>query len=119
MPVLKGFHIILDAYISDEVFRKQEGLLLKNGLMTAEKFKIEFKKAITIHKSSWTPEKDEIDYNAFFERYLDLENSNGYAASKQLARTLKMKVLRIKGHKQFFCKIRINLCFEKIMRFLG
>lgn len=72
--------------IYDEAFRHSEGLVLQEGLMTEDRFAEAFLKTITTHLPQWQWERDRIDYKAFFERYLELENANGFSATKALAK---------------------------------
>lgn len=72
--------------VHDEAFRRSEGLVLQEGLMTENRFADAFLTTITSHQPQWKWERDRIDYDAFFERYLELENSNGFSATKSLAK---------------------------------
>ena len=78
--------------IGDEDFRLSQGKLLQEGIMNEERFNQEFYKIITSHQSSFIWQKDQIDYESFFERYLDLENTNGFRATQSLAANLKLSV---------------------------
>ena len=79
--------------IHDEVFRRSEGLVLQEGLMTEDRFAEAFQKTITSHLPQWQWESDRIDYDAFFERYLELENANGFSATKTLAKQQGLSLL--------------------------
>ena len=105
--------------ISDVNFRKLEGKKLQNGLMTQEKFAEEFKKALKTHKSAWGVGHDEIDYERFFERYIDLENNNGFAASKSIVKMLRSDVIQIKGYRWKFFRILSELAVDKVKRMVG
>ena len=99
--------------INDIEFRINEGKYLQAGLMTPERFSAEFMRVISSHRSAWKFEKDKINYDSFFERYLDLENTNGFSASKQLAGALKFEVLKIKGYKLLFAKLLMSLALKR------
>ena len=71
--------------IRDEAFRHAEGLVLQEGLMTEERFAEAFLQTITTRLPQWQWDRDRIDYDAFFERYLELENTSGFSATKALA----------------------------------
>jgi len=71
--------------IRDEAFRHAEGLVLQDGLMTEERFAEAFLQTITTRLPQWQWDRDRIDYDAFFERYLELENTSGFSATKALA----------------------------------
>ena len=87
--------------ICDENYRLAQGKLLQDGMMDVERFNMEFQKIVFTHQSSFSWEKDQIDYDAFFERYLDLENNNGYVASQDLAIKLKMDLFTVlKGYRK-------------------
>ena len=72
--------------IQDETFRRSEGIVLQEGLMTEDRFAEAFLKTVTSHLPQWQWDSDRIDYDAFFERYLELENANGFSATKTLAK---------------------------------
>jgi len=76
--------------ICDENYRIAQGKLLQDGMMNEECFNKKFQETITSHHFSFTWHKDQIDYDAFFERYLDLENNNGFRATRLLVTNLKM-----------------------------
>lgn len=79
--------------IHDEVFRHSEGMVLQEGLMTEDRFAEAFLKTITSHLPQWQWERDLIDYDAFFDRYLELENANGFSATKSLAKQQGLSLL--------------------------
>lgn len=100
--------------ISDANFRKEEGKIVQDGLMTPKKFSEEFKKALNTHKSVWEVGHDEIDYERFLERYIDLENNNGYAATEKLVRILKKDVFRICRFRLLYSMIFFRLVILRI-----
>lgn len=102
--------------INDKSFRKSEGEILHDGIMTPELFSIEFKKALVTHRSAWPLERDKIDYSAFFNRYLDLENHNNFSATKILVTVLKFDVFKIRGYDGKFSKMFLSVVFSKIKR---
>jgi hypothetical protein len=53
--------------------------------MTEERFAEAFLQTITTRLPQWQWDRDRIDYDAFFERYLELENTSGFSATKALA----------------------------------
>lgn len=84
--------------IYDGAFREVQGKRLHEGMMNEERFKQEFMSLISSGKTSFSWQKDIIDYDAFFERYLDLENNNGFMATKNMVARLKLKsILKLKG----------------------
>lgn len=72
--------------INDVAFRRSEGAVLQEGLMTQERFAEAFRQTIADHRPLWSWQNDRIDYDAFFQRYLELENTSGFSATKALAR---------------------------------
>lgn len=60
--------------IVDEEYRKKKGTELQRAVMTPEQFEREVKSAITSNTNQRAYEKQDIDYDAFFSRYIDLEN---------------------------------------------
>lgn len=76
--------------INNECYRSNQGKLLQDGMMNEERFNSEFMNIITSHKSSFSWHKDQIDYESFLERYLDLENSNGFRVTRSLAAKQKI-----------------------------
>ena len=70
--------------IFDEQFRAEEGASLAENTMTADKFSQSFAMMMSTRCTQlhWT--LDHIDYDVFANRYLELENANGYMASKCL-----------------------------------
>ncbi len=79
--------------IKDKNYRLGQGQLLQDGMMTAERFNKEFKKVITSHQSAFTWQKDNIDYDSFFELYLELENNNGFRTTRAIALDYPLSVL--------------------------
>lgn len=76
--------------IKDIKFRENEGRVLQKGMMNKERFNAEFSNIIQNHMSSFCWAMDSIDYDSFFDRYLDLENNNGYSATMSLIRNQKL-----------------------------
>lgn len=70
--------------IFDEKSRIDEGTALAKNTMTAEKFFQSFGMMMNTQETQlhWT--RDHIDYETFANRYLDLENKNGFMASRCL-----------------------------------
>jgi len=70
--------------IMDEQFRAAEGASLAENTMTADKFSQSFAMMMSTCSTQlhWSP--DHIDYDTFANRYLELENANGFMASKSL-----------------------------------
>lgn len=60
--------------IVDEEYRKKKGADLQRAVMTPEQFEREVKSAITSNTNQRAYEKQDIDYDVFFDRYLELEN---------------------------------------------
>lgn len=70
--------------ICDEQFRSDEGASLAENTMTADKFFHSFAILMCTLCTQLHWELDHIDYGSFANRYLDLENENGFMASKCL-----------------------------------
>ena len=86
--------------IFDENYRISQGKLLQDGMMNEERFNSEFQKIINTHQSSFIWQKDQIDYESFFERYLDLENNNGFRATRSLIISLKLSAfIKMKNYR--------------------
>ena len=97
---LKEMKVYASKLVKDAYFRENQGKRLYDGMMNEERFRQEFSSLISLEKTSFSWEKDNIDYDDFFERYLDLENNNGFMAtlavlSKQRAATFR----KLKGYK--------------------
>lgn len=103
-----------DRLISDVNFRESEGKKLQDGLISPEKFAKEFKKVLNTHMSAWVVGHDEIAYEKFFERYIDLENNNGYASTEKLVRILKKDVFRICRFRVLYSMIFFRLVILRI-----
>ena len=103
-----------DRLISDVNFRASEGKKLQDGLISPEKFAKEFKKVLNTHMSAWVVGHDEIAYEKFFERYIDLENNNGYASTEKLVRILKKDVFRICRFRVLYSMIFFRLVILRI-----
>ena len=78
--------------VENTEFRLQQGRLLQSGMMNCERFNSEFCKLISTHHSPFEWKKDSIDYDSFFNRYLDLENNNGNTATKAILSSQKQSV---------------------------
>lgn len=109
--------------VNDKEFRKSEGLILKDGMITEDIFAKELMKLINNHNNTREMVYDKINYEAFFERYLDLENNNGFAATKKLVRIIKEDVLKIGGYRFRFSivlfRLVISMTLFFIIRYLG
>lgn len=85
--------------VRDLEYRKSQGQVLHDGMMTAKRFNSAFMATISGQKSQFKWNPDEIDYDSFFERYLDLENNNGFCTTRSLVRTQKLGVFsKVKGY---------------------
>lgn len=60
--------------ITDRTYRKKKGAELQHAVITQEQFEREFKSIINSNKNRRQYEHQNIDYDAFFARYLELEN---------------------------------------------
>ena len=78
--------------LDDVSFRHSEGAILRKGLMNADCFSESFMKMIRFHTTQWDWAKDVIDYDAFFVRYLELENQNGFSATLRLVREQRLSL---------------------------
>lgn len=96
--------------INNSEFRKNEGEVLKKGIVTEERFEKLFKEVTCFHNTLFEWEKDDINYESFCKRYLDLEKSNGFNATKTLIWMLKQKSFKIRGYRRFFF-IKLVLLF--------
>lgn len=98
--------------ITDESYRRNQGKILQEGMMNEERFNQEFHKVIASRQSSVTWQKDDIDYDSFFERYLELENLNGFRATRSLVASQKIKVFtKVKSN-----RIKFVRCFYDIVK---
>lgn len=103
--------------IHEEAFRVEEGNRLHEGMMDEERFKNEFLSLISAGKTSFSWKKDNINYEAFFERYLDLENNNGFMATLDIAAKLKAKsITKLKGFRLNMLEALLFLSFNALMR---
>lgn len=107
--------------IFDKNFRQSEGELLKKGIMDENKFNEAFCKVILSHEGLWEWKRDEIDYESFFERYLELENRNTFLATKHIIKTRGLGMLyKIKGYKiQFLLSIMYGIKKELFRFYLS
>lgn len=86
--------------VNDKDYRLSQGKLLQQGLMDEEHFNKEFGAVISAAHTTFVWEKDNIDYDKFFERYIELENANGNMATLSLIRKQKIKALiKVKNNK--------------------
>ena len=102
--------------ITDRSFRQREGEKLQQGLMTETRFAEEFKGMISTHQSSWQLDHDEIDYDAFFEKYMDNENLSNFPATASLVRKLKLKTSRINVRRTDLMKVLGRQVWNTIRR---
>lgn len=103
--------------IHDKAFREKEGNRLHEGMMDEERFKSEFLSFISSGKTSFSWKKDNIDYDTFFERYLDLENNNGFMATQDIAAKLKVKsITKLKGFRLNMLEALLSLSFNALRR---
>ena len=101
--------------IHDKAFREEEGNRLHEGMMDEERFKHEFLSLILSGKTSFLWKKDDINYEAFFERYLDLENNNGFMATLDIAAKLKAKsITKLKGFRLNMLEALLFLSFNAL-----
>lgn len=101
--------------IHDEAFREEEGNRLHEGMMDEERFKTEFLSLISSGKTSFSWKKDDINYEAFFERYLDLENNNGFMATQDIVAKLKAKsITKLKGFRLNMLEALLTLSFKSL-----
>ena len=105
--------------ILDKDYRIHEGDRLKRGLMTEERFAQEFCQLVSTRKSDRPLTYDEINYETFFHRYLDLENQSGFPATKQLVLALKMDVLKSKVCRINLLEMLGRCTLEKLHRSIG
>lgn len=97
---LNELTVYTERLITDLEFRNNQGALLKRGMMTVDRFNNEFLQIINTHCSSFVWEKDEINYDSFFERYLELEITNGFSATRDMVASQGLKVfLKLKRSK--------------------
>lgn len=96
---LKEMSCYAERLVRDVVYRKEQGRSLHNAMMNEERFNSAFMATISEQKSLFQWSLDKIDYDSFFDRYLDLENSNGFCATKSLIRTQKLAIFsKVKGY---------------------
>lgn len=90
--------------VFEERFRIDEGDALKNNLMSADLFCKSFATMMSSNRTQWQWKTIGIDYDYFSNRYLELENTNGFMASKCLLLESGYKLLyNLRGYKiQFF-----------------
>ena len=88
---LEKFTLYSERLIKSEDFRKSQGKLLKDGMMDEKRFNYEFANILINHTTSFEWRLDDIDYEAFFETYLDMENINGFMATRHLVSSFKIQ----------------------------
>lgn len=96
--------------INDVEFRKDEGNVLLQGLMSSDRFTEAFANIMENSNGSWEWNKDQIDYESFFNRYLDLENNNGFMTTATLIR--QQKILLLKKVKEYKWRMLGKLMVE-------
>lgn len=98
--------------IFDKWFRQVEGNSINKGLMTADAFAESFPKLVSSHNKQWNWSRDRINYDAFSNHYLGLENNNGFAATKTLVLERKLHLLiNLKGY-----RIQLLSCVPRIIK---
>ncbi len=96
--------------ISDEQFRADEGASLAENVMTSDKFYHSFVMMVNTRRTQWQWNLDHIDYDTFANRYLDLENTNGFMASKCLLLEGGFTMpFHLRGYKKQFLLCLIDL----------
>lgn len=96
--------------IIDEQFRAAEGASLVENSMTADKFSQSFAMMMSSRSTQLHWNFDHIDYDTFSNRYLELENANGFMASKCLLVEGGIKMLfLLRGYKTQFLLCLIDL----------
>ena len=110
--------------VKDLKYRHEQGQLLHDGMMNAERFNDEFVRIMQSNHSNFEWKKDQINYEHFFERYLELENSNGFSATRKLLRVqrlgsfVKIKHCRWKLIFILLYVIKANVTLKLFGRFL-
>ena len=96
--------------IIDEQFRADEGASLTENTMTADKFDQSFAMMMSTRITQLNWKLDQINYEAFANRYLELENTNGFMASKCLLYEGERKLLfKLRGYKVQFILCLVNM----------
>lgn len=104
--------------IHDVKFRQAEGKILKEGLMTPQRFDDLLSCYYKDQGAKLNWEKDEIDYDSFFERYLELENKSGFKATEDLVAKLKWKAFfSLKGYRLNLLEKMLVLSYKKIIKY--
>ena len=80
--------------ITDKKYRKKKGAELQHAVMTQEQFEREFKSIINSNKNRRQYEHQNIDYDAFFARYLELENEHTDTFKLLIIRKFKFATLK-------------------------
>ena len=79
--------------VEDESFRREEGKILQEGMMTPERFTENFRSLVETMLPQWEWNDVVIDYEKWFQRYLELENNNGHVATQMLARKKPLSII--------------------------
>ena len=99
--------------VNDQSFRLSQGKLLQEGMMNAERFNSTFIEVITKHQPITTWKNDSIDYDAFFQRYLDLENQQ-HTGTEAVCARLKLETLLVfKKHRYLIAKTIFRMVLRK------
>lgn len=105
------------ALFADKEYRRREGEALKNGLMTPDQFYNSFSDLMSSHCQQWKWNRDVIDYEAFFEHYLELENENGFEATKTLFVEHRFDLLtKMDGYRGFLLGRVIEFSAKRLVK---
>lgn len=97
---LDSLVLYAEKLIKDKTFRRDQGRLLQDGMMNFERFDKEFINAVSYKTTSIKWNKDAIDYDLVSEDYLNLENQNGFMATRNLVNNLKfLSLVKIRESK--------------------
>ena len=103
--------------ISDKRFREEEGRSIRNGLMTPERFQECLSAIVSTHEIRWDWALDVINYDAFANHYLALENETDFPTTKYLVRTqLHSLPMLLRVFRGRLISIVIELAFSRILR---
>lgn len=103
--------------VRDASFRRIEGDSLKKGIITSEIFYETFADLMLSHRSSWNWNCDLIDYEDFSARYIDLENTNKYMATKEMLYTGgAWMIFRFVGYRTRLVKCFADMIKDAIFR---
>lgn len=104
--------------VIDESFRICQGRIIQEGLMDKAKFDDTFKIITETHKNIFNWGLDRIDYPSFTERYLELENTNGFLATKQLVIWQRTSLIKkVRGYNRFICLAVLNAMKKNILNY--